>query len=573
MVRLSWSGLLLRVAAGVVSLSVAASASAACSDLLKLTLPSTTITTAEDVPAGDFTAPDGSVIDKLPAFCRVVGVSRPVDDSQIGFEVWIPSSGWNQKYLQVGTIVFAGTIEYKSLGFALRRGYATATTDGGHTGSVGDATFALGHPQKIIDWGYQALAVTISNGKSVVSAYTHSTPRYSYFFGASNGGRDALIAAQRFPQAFDGVIADAPSNAWIHNAFSWLWSEDAEFASSAATISTAKLPAIQAAALAQCDAKDHTADGVVNDPRRCHFDPSVLLCSGAETDSCLTARQIQTLSAILAGPVDPQTGQRIYSGFEPFAVATPGLWDTYVTGNAAVPGGGHSILANQFFANMVFGTGTAFDHTQVNFGTDVARAERTPINGQSLASVIDATSPDLSGFRARNGKLILYIGWEDAVIPPRGAISYYESVVAKQGLDNGQTDSSEGALAQTQQFFRLFLVPGMGHFTGGPGTSAFGALFGPPGLAIDPQHDVLSALEAWVEHGVAPERIVAAKYVGDDPTKGVIRTRPLCRYPQSALWIGMGSTNDAQNFICVDGPRGAYLDGSAAPASVLSHGR
>lgn len=407
MLRLNGLRVLLRTLAAIGALLTTASASAACADLLALSLPSTTISSATDVPAGAFTAPDGTVLDALPAFCRVVGVSRPASDSEIGFEVWIPSAGWNQNYLQVGTVVFAGNIQYRSLGFALRRGYATATTDGGHRASIGDASFARGHPQKILDWGYQALATTISNGKALVSAYTHRAPHYSYFFGASNGGRDALIAAQRFPGAFDGIIADAPSSAWVHNAFSWLWSQDAQFGSPAATISAAKLPAIQAAALAQCDAKDHTADGVVNDPRRCRFDPRVLLCSGAESDACLTAPQLQTLAAILAGPVNPRTGERIYYGFEPFAVATPGTWNQWITGNAAVPGGGHAVLANQFFANMVFDTGSAgFDHTQVNFDTDVARAERKPVAGQPLASVIDATSADLSGFRARNGKMI-----------------------------------------------------------------------------------------------------------------------------------------------------------------------
>ncbi|WAH66491.1 tannase/feruloyl esterase family alpha/beta hydrolase [Xanthomonas hortorum] len=573
MLRLNGLRVLLRTLAAIGALLTTASASAACADLLALSLPSTTISSATDVPAGAFTAPDGTVLDALPAFCRVVGVSRPASDSEIGFEVWIPSAGWNQNYLQVGTVVFAGNIQYRSLGFALRRGYATATTDGGHRASIGDASFARGHPQKIVDWGYQALATTISNGKALVSAYTHRAPHYSYFFGASNGGRDALIAAQRFPGAFDGIIADAPSSAWVHNAFSWLWSQDAQFGSPAATISAAKLPAIQAAALAQCDAKDHTADGVVNDPRRCRFDPRVLLCSGAESDACLTAPQLQTLAAILAGPVNPRTGERIYYGFEPFAVATPGTWNQWVTGNAAVPGGGHAVLANQFFANMVFDTGNAgFDHTQVNFDTDVARAERKPVAGQPLASVIDATSADLSGFRARNGKMILYIGWEDPVVPPRGAITYYESVVARQWLDNPQISRAEDALAQTQQFFRLFMVPGMGHFTGGPGTSAFGALYGPPALAIDRQHDVLAAMEAWVEQGIAPERIVAAKYANDDPAKGVVRTRPLCHYPQSAVWIGQGSADDAQNFICVDSPRGAYLDGAAPALTPLPSG-
>lgn len=316
-----------------------------------------------------------------------------------------------------------------------------------------------------------------------MSAYTHRAPRYSYFFGSSNGGRDALMAVQRYPNAFDGVIADAPSADWTHNAFSWLWSEDAEFGNPAATIAAAKLPAIQAAALAQCDAKDSTVDGVVNDPRLCRFDPSVLLCSAAETDSCLTAEQIMALDSILSGPVNPRTGQRIYPGFEPFAVATPTFWDRWVTGNATVPGGGNALLANHFFANMVFNTDSAsFDHTKVNFDGDVALTNRTSIAGQWLSHVINATSPDLSRFRARNGKLLLYIGWEDPVVPPRGMIAYYESVVAKLHSDSASAASDDDALRHKQQFFRLFMVPGMGHFTGGPGATAFGALYGAPGL-------------------------------------------------------------------------------------------
>lgn len=568
MARLDWPRVLGPVVVATGLYFAATSAFASCADLLKLSVPSTTISTADDVAAGNFTAPDGTVLKGLPAFCRVVGVARPNSDSEIGFEVWIPSSGWNAKYLQVGTVVFAGTIQYNSLGFALRRGYATATTDGGHRATVGDASFALNHPQKIIDWGYRALIKTAVDSKQIVSAYTQSAPRYSYFFGSSNGGRDALMAVQRYPNAFDGVIADAPSADWTHNAFSWLWSEDAEFGNPAATITMAKLPAIQAAALAQCDAKDLTADGVVNDPRLCHFDPSVLLCAAAETDSCLTADQIMALDSILGGPVNPRTGQRIYYGFEPFAVALPTFWDRWVTGNATIPGGGHALLANQFFANMVFNTASAsFDHTKVNFDSDVALTNRTSIAGQRLAHVINATSPDLSRFRARNGKLLLYIGWEDPVVPPRGMIAYYESVVAKLRADSASAISDDQALQQTQQFFRLFMVPGMGHFTGGPGATAFGALYGAPGLAVDRQHDVLSAMEAWVEQGVAPNRIIAAKYINDDQTQGVLRTRPLCSYPQSAQWTGQGDSNQEQNFVCLDGPRGAYPDSAEAGLS------
>ncbi|WP_108830572.1 tannase/feruloyl esterase family alpha/beta hydrolase, partial [Xanthomonas fragariae] len=387
-------------------------------------------------------------------------------------------------------------------------------------------------------------------------------PLRSYFFGASNGGRYALMAAQRYPEAFDSVIADAPASDWVHNAFSWLWTAHFQFSNPAATISAAKLPAIQAAALAQCSATNFNADGVINDPRLCHFDPTVLLCSAAETDSCLTQKQIFTLAEIVNGPVNLQTGGRIHYGFEPFAAATPTFWDQWVTGNAAVPRGAHSLLTKQFFANMVFNTDSAsFDITKINFNSDVARTENTPVAGRPPADVIDASGPDMQRFQARHGKVIVYVGWEDPVVPPRGAIHYYESVVAKQQAGSAQSTTDADALRKTQDFFRLFVIPGMGHFTGGPGTSAFGALYGAPGLANDRPHDVLSAMEAWVEQSIAPDRIVAAKYVKDDPAQGVVRTRPLCPYPQSAKWTGKGNSDDAQNFECIDGPRGAYPGG------------
>ena len=179
MLRLNGLRMLLRTLPATGALLTTASASAACADMLALPLPSTTISSATDVPAGAFTAPAGTVLDGLPAFCRVVGVSRPASDSEIGFEVWIPYSGWNQNYLQVSTLVFAGNIQYRSLGFALRRGYATATTDGGHRASIGDASFALGHPQKIVDWGYRALGTTISNGSPPIRIARCAIPTFS----------------------------------------------------------------------------------------------------------------------------------------------------------------------------------------------------------------------------------------------------------------------------------------------------------------------------------------------------------------------------------------------------------
>jgi feruloyl esterase len=554
-----------------------ADAAKPCRELAALWLPHATISSAQSLPAGTFTPPGSTPLTGLPAFCRVEGVSSPTRDSAISFEVWIPvKQDWNSKYLQLGTIGYAGSFQYGAMAAGLRRGYAVASTDTGHRAPVGiDASWALLHPEKIIDWGYRAQKETTDKAKALIRAHTGRAPRLSYFVGGSNGGREALMTAQRYPDDFDGILADGPAILWSRLSATWVWTEQALKSDPASFIAANKLPAIQAAVVPACDmVGDGIADGIVADPRRCHFDPKVLQCAGAESDGCLTAPQVDALKKIISGPRNPRTGQRIFPGFEVGAVAFP-EWTVYITGPAFLPFfplSGDAYFGNGFFANMVFDVGdAAFDFRSVNFDSHIALAESKLVNDEPLSVVIDAADPNLRRFQERGGKIIMHTGWEDPVVPARGVIGYYESVIADQASGGGKHHGArkdehkaghDEGLRRTQEFFRFFVAPGAMHFsgTGSPGPDAVGSFWGLPGLRADRRHDVLTALEAWVEQGIAPRKLVATKYVNDDPSRGAARTRPVCPYPQVARWTGQGSTDEAGNFECVEGRRGAYLD-------------
>ncbi len=518
-------------------------AAAACESLSALAVPNTTITVAQSVPSGTFSAPSGEVVNDLPAFCRVAGFATPTSASRIGFEVWMPSSGWNGKFEGIGNGGFAGSILYSALAPGLRRGYATAGTDDGHTG--GDARWALGHPERVVDFGYRAVHETAERAKAIIRAFYGNGPRHSYFSGCSDGGREALMEAQRFPDDYDGIIVGAPANFWTHHFVGFVWNEQATMGGPGSYIPTSKLPAIQAAALAACDALDGIVDGIIDDPRRCHFDPSQLLCQGADANTCLTAPQVTALMKIMDGPRNPGTGKQIFPGYTPGAVAAPGNWSVWITG--APPGGAlQFFFGNQFFTNMVF-EDPSWDFRTFDFDSDV------DVTDNKLAGILNSTNPDLRRLKARGGKIIMYHGWEDGAIAPLNAINYYESVVRAVAEEDGRkpdTRDRGDALRETQQFFRLFMAPGMLHCGGGPGPHAIGGVFGASPPQIDAAHDVLSALDQWVDRHVAPDKIIATKYVDDDPGKGVAMQRPLCPYPQKAVYRGHGGTNEAANFAC-----------------------
>jgi len=518
---------------------MATPASAAiCESLSNLKLTNTTITSAQAVAPGAFTPPAGSgtqqpgaftAFNALPAFCRVQGVLTPSSDSHIEFEVWLPASGWNGKYQGIGNGGFAGSIGYSNLADAIAHNYATASTDTGHKANAIDARWALGHPEKIIDFGYRAIHETAVTAKAIIRAFYGKRPKRSYFNSCSNGGRQALMEAQRFPEDYDGIISGAPALFWTHLNGIGIW-DTLVMSDTSSYLSAGKLPAIQEAVLAECDMLDKVKDGVLEDPARCRFDASKLNCSGTETDRCLVDPQIATLKKLYAGPRNAK-GAQLAPGYAPGAEADPQGWELWITGKQ--PGQGLiTAFGTQFFQNMVYDN-PSWDFHTFNWDRDVKVAD------EKLAHILNATNPDLTQFKKRGGKLIIYHGWDDAAIPAQFAIDYYKSVLSKMGKKNAD------------EFVRLFMVPGMQHCAGGAGCDTFGQFTMAQG---DPEHDINAALERWVEKGIAPSKIIAAKIKTDGKPAGeVVRTHPLCPYPQVAKYKGSGSADDAANFACAEG--------------------
>jgi feruloyl esterase len=285
-----------------------------------------------------------------------------------------------------------------------------------------------------------------------------------------------------------------------------------------------KIPAIARAVTAACDANDGVKDGVLNDPRECHFDPKALLCQQGDSDSCLTAPQVAALKKIYDGPVDDK-GRQLFPGFLPGGEDDEGGWATWI-GHA--PGRDlQTVFAHGFYTNMV-STKDPVDLKTINVETAVKLAD------DQQAQTFNAVDPDLKAFARRGGKLIVYHGWSDAALPPMGSVNYYNSVEEAMGP------------GKASYLMRLFMVPGMQHCGGGPGANSFGQ-FTPAG---DADHDLSLALERWVEKGIAPDKLIATKFVDDKPEKGVAMTRPLCPYPQAATYKGSGDINDAVNFEC-----------------------
>jgi Tannase and feruloyl esterase len=509
-----------------------------CASLASLRLPATTITLAQTIGPGAFSLPTPAggapaaagenIFSDLPAFCRVAATLKPSSDSEIKIEVWLPVSSWNGKFQGIGNGGYAGELSFGGLADAVSRGYATASTDTGHADANNtSAGWALHHPEKIVDFGHRAVHVTAVSAKAIIRAFYGEGPRRSYFSSCSNGGRQALMEAQRYPADYDGIVAGAPANYWTALLSFAASNAKAMLAEAASYLPAAKLPAIEAAALAACDASDGVKDGVIDNPPACRFDPAVLLCKSAESDSCLTRPQMTALQALYDGLKDAN-GMTLFPGYSPGGEAEPGGWAPWITGNAPE----HSLMfafGTQFFKNMVF------ENPEWDFRSFDAVRD-TKIADSKLAAALNATDPDLSAFRERGGKLILFHGWSDAAIPAVNTINYYQSVVAKAGAN------------AAGKFVRLYMVPGMQHCEGGPGPDVFGHVGTARG---DRAHDIDTALEDWVEQSIAPAQIVASKYKGSPRARGeVVRTRPLCPYPLVAKYTGTGSTDEAANFTC-----------------------
>jgi len=507
-----------------------------CEQLAQLALPNTKITSAQPIAAGAFAPPasmarwiagDPSMFKRLPAFCRVMAEAKPSADSDIKIEVWMPASGWNGKFRGQGNGGFAGEIDYRTLGLAVVQGYASAATDTGHAADGTDAGWALGHPEKIVDFAYRAIHEMTMVGKAMVKAFYGDGPQHSYFANCSNGGRQALMEAQRYPEDYDGILAGAPANYWTHLLSSALWDAQATTLDPASYIPASKVPTIARAVNAACDAKDGVADGVLNDPRQCRFDPASLLCKAADSDACLTQPQVTTLKKLYQGAHDSK-GREIFPGFMPGGEEGPGGWALWITGPR--PGKGLLFAFDDgFFSDMVYDKAD-WDYKKANLDEAVAAADK------KFASVLNATETNLKPFASRGGKLIIYHGWNDAAISPLNSINYYESVESKMGKQDADS------------FLRLFMVPGMQHCGGGPGPDVFGQM----GFSAqnDPQHNLYTALEQWVEKGSAPSTVIATKQTDGGGASAVRMTRPLCAYPEVAKYKGSGDTNDAANFAC-----------------------
>ena len=506
-------------AALIVSPSRASGAPVPCADLAKLSLPDTTITSAEDVPAGEWAPPAGPRQPNLPAFCRIALTVSP----QIRIEVWLPKDSWNGRFRGEGGGGYAGQISYGGLAAGVRAGYATASTDTGHVASVG-GTFALNsdgtlNRQSIVDFAERSLHELAVKSKAVITAYYDRTPTYSYWNGCSTGGRQGLMAAQRFPQEYDGLVIGAPAINWDRFITAELWPQIVMNKTVGAPIAASKLTAVTSAAVAACDASDGVKDGIINDPRTCTYDPAALACkAGDDPAACLTPQESDAVRKIWNGPA-AASGERLWFGLER---GTP---------LGGLAGGNPFPIASTHFQYWIR-QDSKFDWRtlkEADFEADFTTSQR------KFNEVIGTDDPNLAAFRKRGGKMIIWHGEADPLIFPRGTVNYFERVLA-----------ANGGARQVSQFARLFMAPGVGHCAGGDGPNPVG---------------LFETLVNWVEKGVAPDTLPASRRRED----GTVMSRPLCPYPTVARWNGNGSSDDAGNFSCVDG-RQEQRDFSVAAA-------
>jgi len=455
--------------------------------------------TAKTIAPGTFTT-SGSrdTFSNLPAFCRVVATLEPTSDSDIGIEVWLPINGWNGKFLAVGSGGWGGSIAYSSMADALRRGYATSATDDGHVGS--SASFIMGHPQKFVDFAYRAEHEMTVEAKTLIEAFYGKPPRYSYWDGCSGGGREGLLQAARYPDEFDGIIAGDPANV-RRNAWA-LWLANQTFKNPADYIPPSKYPMIHRAVLDACDANDGLKDGLIENPETCQIDFSKLECKGKDDVDCLTPQQVHTAQTIIS-PATGAIGDIFFPRVEP---GTELRWARLAGG--PVPA---DLFLDQF--RYVVYQNPDWDWRTFNIDRDATKANMIDKN-------VDDLNPNLTAFAKRNGKLLLYHGWADQQVAPGSTIEFYKAILQVSGDSTHASD-----------WIQLFMIPGMGHCSGGEGPDSF---------------DKISLIEQWVEHGKAPTEVVASHRRAGK----VDRTRPLCPYPEIARYKGSGSIDDATSFSC-----------------------
>ena len=488
-------------------------AAASCDSIAALALPDGKITSASLVAAGAFTLPGGggpmmggpggmAVFKSAPAFCRVTATLTPTPDSDIKIEVWMPAENWNGKLVGIGNGVWAGSIGYSAMAEPLARGYATVATDTGHVGAGMDAKFAVGHKEKLVDFGYRAVHEMTVKAKLILAAYYGRKEKLSLWVSCSTGGRQGLMEAYRYPGDYNGISSMAPANPMTGLMVDTLWTGYAAIKDDAHKLSMPKMMAVHKAYIAQCDEKDGLKDGIVSDPEHCAFDPGTLQCKDQPGGDCLTAPQVAALRDIYAGVKNPRTGERVFAGFQP---GSEQQLEMLSAGPEPFP------VATSYLRDLVFAN-PQWDFKSFDYDKDLVPAYKYG------SDILDVPSDGFSKFFAGGGKLLLSHGWSDGLIPAPNTVAFYHAMTAK--MDPRKAADS----------VRLFMIPGMGHCGGGDGPSVV---------------DMISAIDQWTDKGKAPDSIVA-----NNPPNQKPMSRPLCPYPQIAKYKGSGSTEDAANFAC-----------------------
>ncbi len=479
-----------------------------CPDLVEWVGAGIAVTSVEDSPSTD----------NLPPHCKVAGTI----DGSIQFELLLPAAeDWNERFVMGGGGGFVGSIQNSALapspgGNALERGFATVGTDTGHTGTGIDGSWALDNDEAEIDFAHRAVHRTTEVAKEIIEGYYARSIEYSYFIGCSRGGGQAMIEAQRYPVDYDGIVAMAPAFSWPRLATGFLQNEQRIYPDpedlSEPVITAENRALLEREILSRCDASDGVEDGLLTDPRTCNFDPAELECSAEPTSSCLTTEQLEAVQMVYSGPV--VEGRKVFAGFPFGGENDAGGWDAWITGgqDASVSGvpNLHWAFGTEIFKYLIFDD-PEFDYSRYDFANwdeDIAAADQ----------LLSATDTDLSGLRDAGGKLLFWHGWSDPALTALGMIDYYESVEADD--------------PEVRDYSRLFLAPGVLHCAGGPGPDRV---------------DFLSAISAWVEEDQAPDQLLAQKL--DDEGR-VTLSRPLCPYPQIAVYSGTGDTSEAASFSC-----------------------
>jgi feruloyl esterase len=528
---------------GVAAPQSAQQTAAACERLASLSLPNTTITLAQVVNAGAFAVPRNAPRDgggssvlagtigpvpdvpgrvtantaglglgynggkgippfsTLPAFCRVAATLKPSPSSDIRMEMWMPIAGWNGNFRGTSPNGLGGVLNYNAMGVGVTDGFAVASTDTGHQG--GDTAW-MQVPDKVTDFAGRAMHETTVVGKALATAYYGTAPRYSYMIECGGGSAAALHELQKYPADYNGIVVGGHAAHLTRQIFGQFWLWLATHPDGVAILPATKLPLVHAAVLARCDRLDGVTDGLLESPTRCAFDPKEIECKSGDAPNCLTTAQVEAVQKVYSGPINPRTNERIWS---PLFRGSELDW-SFFTESAAPIG-----IATSALRMILDDPKWDYRTSPVDFDRHVALADKSDI------ARVSASNPDISEYVRRGGKLILSGGWNNALVPAGAVLDYYDNVQARLGIE------------ETQRGVRLYMVPGMIECNGGPGTDTF---------------DMLGVMRRWVERGEAPNEVLASRVEHGK----VVRTRPLCPYPQMATYRGSGSTDDARNFVC-----------------------